>query len=687
VHKERNVHLSGVKFCKKQQLLFVAGTLSGKAYLYHMQRTVGPSGTTYSVGKREVLDLGLPGKNYINDVAISQDRAYFTDSFNPVLHWVPRLYSPSPSSSTQQRFGLRSSTRPIGKFKTGAFFDTKAGQFRANGIAVYKSNAFKDTLLVSNTHTGHLYKVVVDKAGADVQDAASAAGVAAAAVAVGKPAAGIAQIAQLSHAAQHATMAVASRLRLSRQDNPTGNSSSNNSTSTAAHPKPQKASGSGARNASTPWPVPVVNVTIIDLVSIKAVPIQAKQPPAQHTSNHSAAAGAVAKVAVAAAGAPAASTPQLSQPGRWTKLAQEVREELRISNLRKTAQQISYVGAAAVAGFAGNTGRLSRRGGAASPAQTLQNPHLISRLAHGVSSRMRRPGRAQPAQPAAAAAAVTNSSVPAAASNTAALNSSTAAAALLGQVVQGLPQTLGNSGQFSVQGVIEPFTGSNDTRRNSSSSSSTKSTNSSDSNSLVVSDSTSNGSSWQHTDDILLADPVRIREPLHDINTIATAAAAKAAAVAAAAAGQSRAFGRRLASLNVPGSQMVRGIAGRLRLTAPQQHSAALVQELPLPAIAGKYTQHLLVDGIAIKNSTAYVADNYNSRVWGVELDAGLSRAHVVCGFEGAPMQVPTTLTFQAGRLWWVNAHLDTCFPFLPCPNHEFELHGVKPSLCQPWSS
>lgn len=559
VHKERNVHLSGVKFCKKQQVLFVAGTLSGKGYVYHMQREIGPAGAQYMVGQREVLDLHMPGSGYINDVTLSQDRAYFTDSFNPVLYWVPRFYSPpvppENEQQQQQRFGIRlgsnsnPNSRPVSKVSTGNFFDTKAGQFRANGLAVYKSNEHRDVLLVANTHTGHLYKVVVDKtADGDAKDApAKQPGGGVATVAAVKPAGGVSRI------AQQATMAVASRLRLGRFDN-----------TAAPAGTPQAAQGhqkTGAKVAA------------------------AKHSTASVAGARQGVGGAGKAATTAAMGSIGPQRPNqtavppasgASQQVKWSKLAADVADELKKHQKAEQQQQ---------------------------PQAHPKKAGVWSKLAKNVASRMRLAGSA--------------------AGGAAAGNTHT------------------------------------------------------------------NSSSWQP--DVLLAEPVQIHESTPDINPAATAAAAAAAAVAAVSAQHSRALGRSLLAVDAAAAkqaawpaQMARGIAGRLGFPAREkQTAAAVVQELPLPAIAGQYTQRILVDGVAIKDDFAYVADNYNNRVWGVDLDKGLSAVHIKCGFQGPVMHVPTTLAFQSGRLWWVNAHLDTCFPFLPCPAHQFELYGVLPSRCQ----
>lgn len=120
----------------------------------------------------------------------------------------------------------------------------------------------------------------------------------------------------------------------------------------------------------------------------------------------------------------------------------------------------------------------------------------------------------------------------------------------------------------------------------------------------------------------------------------------------------------------------------------PAAWPAPVVAELALPDIPGPVTRRLLLDGVWVANaSRAFVADNYNNRVWGVALGPGLASARVSCVVRSPAFGVPTTLAQQAGVLWAVNAHLDTCFPFLPCPRHKFELLGLRTeSDCEPWS-
>lgn len=155
VHREVGIPFSGVKFDVEQGMLFVAASVTGRGYVLHMRDAAGSTGNgsapVYELAGREVLQLGPPGLSYINDVALSADTAYFTDSFHALLHAVPRRAPADSRGAHLRRHG------------TGAHFDTKLGQFRANGAAVYSSTNQSDVLLLANTHTGYLYRVEVWK--------------------------------------------------------------------------------------------------------------------------------------------------------------------------------------------------------------------------------------------------------------------------------------------------------------------------------------------------------------------------------------------------------------------------------------------------------------------------------------------------------------------------------------------
>jgi hypothetical protein len=171
VHREPGIALSGAKFCPQQQALFAAGSLSGRGFIFHLQKASSSSSSSgevqqqYVVARKEVVQLAKPALSYINDVALSSDRAYFTDSFRAVLYSIPRFAADAPAAASSGSSST-AEARPVLRHATGSYFATQLGQFRANGLAVYESNDTADTLLVANTHTGNMYSAIVPKTAA-----------------------------------------------------------------------------------------------------------------------------------------------------------------------------------------------------------------------------------------------------------------------------------------------------------------------------------------------------------------------------------------------------------------------------------------------------------------------------------------------------------------------------------------
>jgi sugar lactone lactonase YvrE len=122
----------GLKVDDASGLLFVAGGLSGQGYVY--DTLTGELVATYQ--------FGTPGESIINDVAITQDGAWFTDSAQATLYFVPI-----------------SATGTLGAFSaltlTGPAADT-SGEFNLNGIAASPNG---HTLIVAHSTNGALYTV------------------------------------------------------------------------------------------------------------------------------------------------------------------------------------------------------------------------------------------------------------------------------------------------------------------------------------------------------------------------------------------------------------------------------------------------------------------------------------------------------------------------------------------------
>jgi hypothetical protein len=69
----------GMKVDEAHHLLFVAGGATGAAYVYD----------TRTAAQVAAYQFAQPGSSLLNDVALTGDAAYFTDSFAPVLYKIP----------------------------------------------------------------------------------------------------------------------------------------------------------------------------------------------------------------------------------------------------------------------------------------------------------------------------------------------------------------------------------------------------------------------------------------------------------------------------------------------------------------------------------------------------------------------------------------------------------------------
>jgi len=123
----------GLKHDSRNNALFVAGGATGAAYIYD-------AGTGADVG---VYQLSTGG-SFINDVVITRDAAYFTDSFKPVLYRLPLSANGRlPDASAVETIALG------GDFVIGPGFNT-------NGI---DATADGKTLVIVQSNIGALYTV------------------------------------------------------------------------------------------------------------------------------------------------------------------------------------------------------------------------------------------------------------------------------------------------------------------------------------------------------------------------------------------------------------------------------------------------------------------------------------------------------------------------------------------------
>jgi sugar lactone lactonase YvrE len=134
VHPQEGRNAIGLKYDERTGYLFVAGGPSGNAYIYN-----GESGADVAV-----IPLGtMP--TFINDVVITRDAAYFTNSFQPVLYRV--------ALANNGNLALPISVKEI---TLGGDYQFTPGAFNANGIAATPNGK---TLIIVNSTEGGLYNV------------------------------------------------------------------------------------------------------------------------------------------------------------------------------------------------------------------------------------------------------------------------------------------------------------------------------------------------------------------------------------------------------------------------------------------------------------------------------------------------------------------------------------------------
>ncbi len=125
----------GMDFDARSNRLFVAGGAFGAAYVYNVPRG----------SEAGVFQLTIPFAGFVNDVIVTPDGAYFTNSFQPFLYKIPL----SPNGALPDPADVV--TIPLG----GEYvFDTSPGAFNANGIVATPSG---DTLIIVSG--GVLYRV------------------------------------------------------------------------------------------------------------------------------------------------------------------------------------------------------------------------------------------------------------------------------------------------------------------------------------------------------------------------------------------------------------------------------------------------------------------------------------------------------------------------------------------------
>lgn len=128
--------IAGLYVDKTSNILFAAGTLSGQAFAFDAEN--GALLATYQ--------LATASPSFINDVIVTGDTVYFTDSVQPVFYRLPLgPFGALPDQSSVERI-------PLG----GDFIQVPGFVINSNGI-VASSNG--EWLLIVNTNRGELYRV------------------------------------------------------------------------------------------------------------------------------------------------------------------------------------------------------------------------------------------------------------------------------------------------------------------------------------------------------------------------------------------------------------------------------------------------------------------------------------------------------------------------------------------------
>jgi len=123
----------GMKVDQRGDLLFVAGGFTGQGYVYD-----AATGATLAVYQFANPSTGT----MINDVAVTSEGAWFTDSVQPQLYFVP--VSPSGSPDAFRTLALTGPAAAI------------TGEFNLNGIAATPNG---DQLIVAHSDAAKLYTV------------------------------------------------------------------------------------------------------------------------------------------------------------------------------------------------------------------------------------------------------------------------------------------------------------------------------------------------------------------------------------------------------------------------------------------------------------------------------------------------------------------------------------------------
>jgi len=130
----------GLSFDARSGYLFVAGGPNGAGYVYDTATGAG-------VAAYQFVASPTPNSTFVNDVVVTRQGAYFTESFRPVLYFVPL-----------SRRGALPDASAVKEISLGGDFEfvPDPGAFNTNGIDATPNGK---TLVIVNSALGTLYRV------------------------------------------------------------------------------------------------------------------------------------------------------------------------------------------------------------------------------------------------------------------------------------------------------------------------------------------------------------------------------------------------------------------------------------------------------------------------------------------------------------------------------------------------
>ena len=135
VQSQENRAIAGIYVDQRSNLLFASGTQSGRAFVFDAG----------SGAELASYQLTTASAKFVNDVIVTRDAAYFTNSFAAEIYRVPL----GPGGRLPDQSAVQ--TIPL----TGAWVQNSSG-FNANGIEATSDGRW---LLIINSTRGELYRV------------------------------------------------------------------------------------------------------------------------------------------------------------------------------------------------------------------------------------------------------------------------------------------------------------------------------------------------------------------------------------------------------------------------------------------------------------------------------------------------------------------------------------------------